>query len=534
MEHAPRMQRLMSQITQPTTTRTLLRSSIAAGSIFVLVLALAALPLLWRSLTQLQTLVNFPYPTDQLEGTLLHEARLVQAGEALYQPLETYKFVSAPYTPLHPLVLGLIDRWVQGPHVFWAGRLLSAGSLLLVGAWIVLIVWRVSGSWLAGIVGATLFVSAPPALIWSARIKPDMFVYLWTTLGMLCTTLAIDRDRPRAARFWLGGAVLSFGLAFLAKQTALVAPFAAGLALLIADVRSWAQTRPAARTGYVGRLPIRWRTLAFGTGYLALAVGQWLLLDLITNGNFSAHVSGLHRSEWWTMTLVRKYIWLLAPYWPAALLLLGLWLTIALRLNRSDRALAPACYALVAPVTLMGAAEIGANHNHLLETILALSIAGSCAAGWAARNFVQRRWLTATLLGLAAVQLALAYQPQPYFSGELALVDPPERFLNFIRNTPGEILADDIGLLLQAGKPIRYDDPSTMGPAAVSGVWDQSGLIDDIRNKRFSAIMIPENVIEEPVPYDNIGRWTTDVRAAIREYYEIKFNDRIIVYTPKP
>lgn len=504
------------------------------GALALLVLVGVAAPLLWRSFTDLQRLINFPYPTDQLEGTLLHEARLLQAGEPLYQPLEKYTFVSAPYTPFHPIVLGLVDRLVQGPHVFWAGRLVSAGSLGLIGVWIVLIARRVSGSWLAGLVGATIFVSAPPTLIWSARIKPDLFVYLWTTLGLLCTVYAIDHERPRTARFWLGGAILSFGLAFFTKQTAVVAPFAAGVALLLADLRHFVQMRATNRSGYVGRLPIRRRTVAFGVSYLALIAAQWIALDVITNGNFSAHVRGLHRSDWWTLTLVRKYIWLLLPYWPFALLLIGLWLTLALRSNRNDRALVPACYALLAPVTLLAAAEIGANHNHLLETILGLSIAGGCAVGWAARNLVQRRWLPALLLGLAAVQLALAYRPQPYFGGELALVDPPERFLNFMRQTPGEILADDIGLLLQAGKPIRYDDPSTMGPAAVSGVWDQSGLIEDIAQKRFSAIMIPENVIEEPVPYDGIGRWTTEVRAAIRQYYAIKFSDRIIVYTPKP
>lgn len=525
----------MSQLTQPTTVRPALRSTALLGTLALALLTLIAVLLLWRSTDQLQTLVEFPYPTDQLEGTLLHEARLWMAGEPLYQPLERYTFVSAPYSPLHPLVLGLVDRAVTGPHVFWSGRLISAASWAIVGVLIVLIARRVSGSWLAGVVGAAVFLSAPPALLWSARIKPDMFAYVWTTLGVLLTTHSIEAPHTRSARISLALALLSFQLALFTKQTAVIAAFACGVALLLADMRHFVQHRQTGRrAGYVGRLPIRWRTLVFGVAYLGLALGQVLILDGITNGNFTAHVSGLHRSEWWSMTLVREYVWLLLPYWPFAIVALVLWLTIASGRNPSDRALVPACYALIAPITLLGAAEIGANHNHLLETLLALSIAGSCAAGWAAQN-ITRRWpLPTALLGLAAAQLALAFQPQPYFGGELALVDPPERFLNFMRNTPGEILADDIGLLLQAGKPIRYDDPSTMGPAAVSGVWDQSGLIDDIVNKRFSAIMIPEDVIKEPVPYDGIGRWTTEVRAAIREYYDLKFYDRIKVYTPKP
>jgi hypothetical protein len=492
-------------------------------------LTIAGLPLLRSALQQLAALLSYPYPSDALEGTLLHEARLLAAGQPLYQPLELHSFVSAPYPPLHPLIVGLADRFV-GPHVFWSGRLVSVIATLVIALTIVALVRRVSHSWLAGVLGAAIFLSAPPVLLWGTRVKPDLFALQWTTLGLCLTAYALgsDSDDRTDRRWrWLAPAVGCFWLAFLTKQTAVMAPFAAGLALLSADLLD---LRRPSRSGYVWRLPLRWRTLIFGLGYLSGALGLWLLLDLLTAGQFTAHISGLHRSEWWSMHLVRKYVWLLLPYMP--LLLLGL--ALALRAVRDQRALVPLCYALVAPITLLGAAEIGANHNHLLETILSLTIAGSCAAGWAAQSIAARRLVAAPLIAVFAIQIALSYQPQPWFVGELELPDPPERFVVFMQNTPGEILADDVGLLLMAGKPIRYDDPSTMGPAAVSGVWDQSGLIEDIRQQKFSAIMIPEDVVAEPVPYDGVGRWTTEVRAAIREHYELKFRDRINTYAPKP
>lgn len=528
----------MSHISQPT-TRPLARSWPLLGTALLALLAVAVLPLIWRSLGHIARLLSYPYPTDQLEGTLLHEARLWRAGEPLYQPLELYRFVSAPYPPLHPLVLGWADQWA-GPHIFWSGRLISIGALLAIGGLIVLLARRVSGSWLAGVLGAAIFLSVPPVLLWGTRIKPDLFALLWTTLGLSLSAWAIEgtaaADPQLRRRGWtmLLLALLAFGLAFLTKQTAVMAPFAAGLALLAADLRGfWGGRADAERTGYLGRLPIRARTLVFGLGYLGLAGGLWLVLDLLTDGNFSAHVQGLHRSDWWTMELVRKYVWLLVPYWPLMLLALGLWVALLRGKLRDDRALIPACYALVAPLTLLGAAEIGANHNHLIETTLALSIAGGCAAGWLATLVTRKRALGVALL-LLATQVGLAYQPQDWFVGELEVSNPPERYLNFIRNTPGEILADNIGLLLQAGKPIRYDDPSTMGPAAVSGVWNQHGLIEDIEAQRFSAIMIPEDVVKEPVPYDGIGRWTEEMRTAIREHYELLYDDTINTYVPKP
>ena len=87
----------------------------------------------------------------------------------MYQPFEPHRFVSAPYPPLHPLLLGLTDR-IAGPHIFWGGRLLSLAAGLAVSMLIVLIVRRVAGSWIAGLLGAVLFLSAPPTLLWATRI----------------------------------------------------------------------------------------------------------------------------------------------------------------------------------------------------------------------------------------------------------------------------------------------------------------------------------------------------------------------------
>jgi hypothetical protein len=129
------------------------------------------------------------------------------------------------------------------------------------------------------------------------------------------------------------------------------------------------------------------------------------------------------------------------------------------------------------------------------------------------------------------MQIALAYRPQPWYTGELAPDDAPDRYIAFIRAAPGEVLADDVGLLYAAGRPLRYDDPSTMGPAARSGVWDQSGLIAEIAEQRFSAILLPVNLDRESV--DATGRWNTEVLAAVRAHYKLAFRDTIFTYVPK-
>lgn len=491
-------------------------------------LTLAALPLLWKALARLAALLGYPYPHDGLEGTLLHEARLLRAGEPLYQPLEQLRFVSAPYPPLHPLLLALADRFA-GPHVFWSGRLISLIATLCIAALIVLTARRAGGAWLGGLIGAALLLSAPPVLLWATRIKPDMLALLLTALGLYLATRAIDDPRRSIAWRWpvVAGC---FVLAFFTKQTAIAAPLACGLALLIADVRAFERATPPslrARAGYVGRLPIRRRTLVFGLTYAALALGIWALLDGVTGFQYSAHVWGLHRSEWRSTALLLKFVELLAPYWPAVLLAAAL----VARALRTGRALVPACYALVAPLTLLGASETGANHNHLLETLLALALLAGCAAGWMAELLDRRSLAALLLLGLLGGQIALAYQPQQWYLGELAPDDPPARYLTYLRAVPGEVLADDVGLLFAAGRPLRYDDPSTMGPAARSGVWDQSGLLREIAERRFSAILLPLNIERETS--DPSGRWTDEMLAAIRAHYRLEFRDTIFTYVPK-
>ncbi len=504
----------------------------------------SSLPLITHAFDQLSNSLASIYPNDGLEGTLLYEARIVAAGEPLYRPLTRLEFVSAPYPPIHTACIALFDHILVGSHPFWGGRVVSAAAAIGIALCIVLILRVVGRSWMAGMIGATLFFSAPAVVLWGSRIKPDMLAICFAMAGLLCALIGIgDKEpnttdnvsrqltskHPRALNPWLVSATIWFTIAFFTRQTTLMAAFSVCVAMLIDDTLVW---RAGNRSGLIWNLPLSWRSFWFGILLVGLMLGFWGFADLITTGQYTAHVWGLHKSEWWSLYLVQKYALRLIPYWPTLVLSLPLlgWAT------RNSQARMLTCYVLFAPITLIGAAEISANHNHLLESHLAIGLACGAAVAWAtqaihkppqALNIVTR----IAILAFLALQIQIAYQPQKIFEGELTPSDPPERFVFFIRNTPGEILADDVGLLIAGGKPIRYDDPSTMGPAARWGIWDQTGLLNEISERKFSAIMLRDNV--EKDPYDQVGRWTSEMRAAIRENYTLKFNDKIRVYVPK-
>lgn len=484
---------------------------------------LVAVPLIGAACFQLARLWAYPYAHDGLEGTLLHEARLFWGGAPLYQPLERYRFVSAPYPPMHPLLLGVFDQ-VSGPHVFWGGRLLSLFAALGVGAGVMLLVRATTGRWSAGLLGAALLLNAPPVLLWATRIKPDMLALFWTMVGLVLANRVLMVPAGVGTPRLLLVAAVSFVLAFFTKQTALAAPLAVGLALLVGDVRDYRVGRCA---GVFGWVPLRWRTVVFGVVYVVLMVTIWLGVDMASGGQFYLHVWVMHRDVPWSAGLMFKFIGLLAPYWPALLCGVGL-VVVAVR---SGQALVPACYVVTAPLTLIGAGETGANHNHLLETLLALALATGMVAGWSGDALGQRRVGALVPFVLLVLQFILVVRPPQWFVGELARDDSPERYVTFMRNTPGDILADDVGLLFQSGHELRYDDPISMGISTENGIWDQRGLLDDIAQRRFRAIMIPLDV--EHDTFDPARRWTPEVLAAIRRHYRVLFRDTMFTYVPR-
>ncbi|HEU5086530.1 MAG TPA: hypothetical protein VFT99_03760 [Roseiflexaceae bacterium] len=493
-------------------------------------IALTTMPRIGSIVRQIAVLLRSPFPNDALEGTLLYEAGLVRAGQALYQPLQPDRFVSAPYPPLHAAAVAL-TMTLPGPGVFWGGRLVSAAGMLVIAGCILAIVALVGRAWPAGLIGATLFAGSGPAMLWATRIKPDMLAIGLAMLGLGCVVMAAQREQRAGQRAWLlASGVACFTLAWFTRQTTVVAAIASAVGLALNDALAYRSGQHAALARVGGRtLPLRADTMAFLVALAVCNLGGWALADLITAGQYSAHVWGLHQSEWWSLYLVGKYARLLAPFWPALLLVIPL--IYQARSDPAARVLC--CYVVLAPFTLLGAAEISANHNHLLESHVAIGLATGMGASWAIRVAPRPGWLPAGIIALALVvmQLLLTTRPQAYYMGELRPHDTPERFVHYIRNTPGEILADDVGLLIAGGKPVRYDDPSTMGPAARWGIWDQRGLLQEIAEKRFSAILLADDVNENP--YDGVGRWTREMRAAIRDNYQLKFRDRIRVYVPK-
>lgn len=467
--------------------------------LIVVVLGLIMMqPALARGWSYIHATWHLNTPNDGLEGTLLHEAQIVKRGEPLYRPIVPQEFVSAPYTPFHTIMLSLFPFDQTDP--FANGRMISIVAFGLIALLLGANVATHGNRWL-GILAAAFWLAFPPAQLWTTRIKPDVLALCLTTGGLYLGSLRRGR--------WADWAAVVFALAFLTKQTALIAPFAVGLNLLITDWR---------------------RALRYGLIY-GLAIGvPYFAFDLPNNRLMTAHVWGLHRSEWWDFNLFWKYVRLLGWYLP----LLGLSL-LAIKHVRQQFAYRQAMlYAVFAPVTLYAAGEIGAHHNHLFETMTAWIVAGGISAGLLIDQFrssaSMKRGLAVSAITLLLVQAWLMRTTPAWYRGEFVPLDLA-RYVIYIQSKQGDVLLDNPGLAISAGKPIVFDDPSTMGPAIESGVWDPSMMHDKIRTKHFSLIMLEVDVTSETI--DATGRWTPATLALVGEHYRLEFADTLFAYVPK-
>lgn len=510
-----------------------------------------------------QAALSYRYPLDGQEGTLLHVARLLRSGEPLYQPLLPHQVIAAPYPPVHYVMLaaleyftnpeGIVFNVVERP-IFQPGRLLSLTASVSVALLLALAVQRLGGSLVIGAVAASLWLAFPSVQLWATRIKADPLALAFNAVGLLAVAWYLTGERPavhqRRVAPALVIAAVAFALAFFTKQTLVAAPLATTLTLCVTGHGK--QSTPDTTTQPWPRLYQHLTPgLTFAALYALLVAVTWISLDVSTRGLYTFHVWGLHPPGWWTYSRLRKYIALLLPAWPLMLLTLtgvGLafdfWLKwfIALVRNQSQPVIpdAPfvfcASYGLLGTAALVAAGTAGSHHNHLLEPQLALTLAGCSVAGRSLaqlRANVTRQRLRQGLLALMLIltQLWLLRTRPAWYGGEFDLSEPVgERFVKLIMSQPGEILADDVGLILAAGRTPRYNDPATMGPAISSGLWDQRGLLEDIAARRFSLVLLPFNVHQSDL--DPSGRWSPEFIAAMCQHYNLLYRDVMFSYIP--
>lgn len=522
-----------------------------AGVVLCLLLLLAPVG---RFIESSASWLDYPYPRAGSEGLILYESLLTKRGGDIYSPITPEHFISGPYPPLYYwLAAAVLPSQLpdfSGPDppasVFRDGRIISLLAALLAAALIPLIVvfegyhdrsrQRLLLAAAAGLAGSMVFLSLPQTTVWATRFRGDMLMLAFTVAGLLCIAFSSVKRKDEgktASRFMfhvslLFGAVF-FSLAFFTKQTALAGPVAAAAYLLLRD---W-------------RLGLRWClvmacVVLVPFALLDLATGHWFFLKMV-----SYH--SLRLSEVTLTRLLQFAFW--EDQWPLILVALGYVGLMLVALVRSYRTKADtqapsliAVFTLASFLFLPTGAVIGADHNHLLMSGLAISLATGGGIAWAANSLRWERPMLPAVSLAGAFLLVLIYAtvtspPSSWYNPDLTVpsADVQEQYRKIVHNVsqnPGTLFfSDDPGIVALAGKETAYDDPFTMTALAASGRWDEAAYRTMLREGKFGLLVLSCDA--NTPQFCRADTFTPGVLDAIRDGYQVLFRDIMYTYAPK-
>jgi hypothetical protein len=472
------------------------RATRVSGGLWALATALMAMYLVLFALSAAGRLAR---PADEVtygESWLLDGARDVAGGAGLYAPADRLPLMHTAYTPLYYLVVGELNRLV-GDHGYTVGRAVSLLATVLGTAALACSVKRLTCRWSAAMLGAGLFLTQNlTMLLWAPMHRVDPLALGFTLAGLALATWG------RAS-----AAAIMFLLALATKQTYVVGPIAVACAVWPCRARL-----------------VRFAAIVVGGSVVGIGVGQWL-----TGGWFLWHTVIANGNELDLSTFATLMGSFLQFNGLPVLVALGSLLLPARPGERLWRVYFVGCL-----LTLPTIAKVGASSNYWLEltaaTSAVLALASHRLADWSLSRLVAPTAIVGSLLiplpayQATAVEAAqnLVEAMRPSGSRYVLLVADrgaaPYRvetgFVAEIARESGDVLTDNSGLAVAAGKRIAYEF-QIFQLLNVEGYWSDRPILDAVAARRFSLV-----AVMHPLDGPSQGtRWTATLRDALTAAY---------------
>jgi hypothetical protein len=422
----------------------------------------------------------------------------VARGEGLYARADQLPLMHIAYTPLYYVVVGGLGR-VVGDSGYTAGRAVSLVATLGGAAALAWSLKCLTTRWSVGLLAVGLFLTQNlTAALWAPLHRADSLALGLTLVGMALAT---------GGRVSLAG--FAFLLALLTKQTYVVAPLAVAIAL-------W-----PCRASLV-----RFVLIVVGGGAVAVGIAQWL-----TGGWFLWHTVTANRNEPDLLTfaaLMGSFLQYNGLPVVAALV------SMTLPAGRGERLWR--IYFLGCLATLPSLVKLGASSNYWLElsaaSAVVLASASNRLAVWPTARVVAPAILAGGLfIAIPAYQASafeslanlmdLVRSPAPRY---LSLVGDGDygaaplrvetSFVDWVGHQPGELLTDNSGLAVAAGKRIAFEF-QIFQLLSAEGYWSEQPILDAVAAHRF-ALVVLMRPLDGPV---GSPRWTPQLRAALRTAY---------------
>ena len=453
--------------------------------------ACAGLMLVYLSVFGLNAAAVLQRPTEQMygEAVVLDEVQRLHTGAALYAPPSQLPLTVTAYTPVYYLVVASLQDRV-GDRGYQVGRLLSLVATLIAAVLTGACAVVAGARWTGGLLASGVFLTQNlTALVWAPMHRVDTLALCLTLAGLLLAACG----RTGLAAPW-------FALAFLTKPSFIAAPAATCLAIL----------------------GCRWVLVRF-----VLLLGLGLLLGLaaaqqLSGGWFAWHVvvgNAIPLDLEYFAGMVGQYAEFNALPACLAAALYGL---PGLPRERLWRAYLP----LSGLVTVVSVGKLGASSNYWFELTAATAIclavvvrrvattsqpAPFGAAGLAAGV------LAALLIGLPAYQATTLEALRTRLVGPLPTERGQMDLASRLAQEPGDLLTDDPGLSVLAGKPLQFEFV-VFNLLARHGLWNERPILDAIAERRFSLVVLT-GPVDGPPKREIESRWTDAVAQAIQAAY---------------
>jgi len=423
-------------------------------------------------------LAALPFEMNYEEGNILNAALRIVNGLSPYPDPHAFPNVLNPYGPVFYYLVAIPVR-VAGAGLLLP-RLMVIIAALMAAICIGLLIRKEGQAPALAIAAGCLFIASPLVYFWMPLLRADL-------LGLALTLAGMCVFRSKHWRW----SVPLFVLALFVKVTLLAGP-AAGLAFMIAR-RQWRRAAWFAAAGLAGILCV------FG-------MAQWL-----THGWFSFHIFKTHGDP---------FSWRLVAWNLGGMVKLDFPLVVLsvcyLAIKGRDRDLSlPALYLLFAALATVTSGKLGSDSNHLLELHAALTLTGSLALASLVER-IPHRWLALSTAAGATALLVFVSERNPRVIDERAMLRDCGQVYAFVQRTRGEVLADNVGMLVLTHKPVVISNPFVYRYLVAQG-WPDTELRNRVQSRGFAAIVLSSNPLNSPL--DNSQRWSAGVLDDIKQNY---------------
>jgi hypothetical protein len=461
--------------------------------IFASVVALGCL----TSLKNVWGLVWLPYQLNFVEGVILSGVQRIVEGQALYPASRQFPVIINVYGPVYYYVGAWLLKWFG--VTFAPLRLLTMVSGVVVAGLVALLLHHLTASWKLGLSFGFFFLTISLVQDWLPLARVDMPGVALSLAGLYLYSRFRDQWYL-SIPFFLG--------AIFCKYTLVAAPSACLLDLLI-------QKHVKQAAGFAGSL-----ALLSGLAFLGL--------QSTTGGGFAFDTIALSHPDPFTFGRALHFFQLAVFQYP---LLFVLGVGLALRDLRKKVATLPSLYLTLSTLTLITAGKFGSDSNHMIEWTAILCLCGGLSYH-ALRQ--EAAGATAVLLvpGVLTLVILANLRPPWFYPNQAGCPDA----YAYVKQLPGRrILAENVGAVVMAGKPVQLSDPFVWIWLVRRGGWSDAELQSLVRARAFDVITM-DSPVNRQADLGDLGRWSLPILDAIQQNYQptrgFACQDAGVVYEP--